>query len=698
MSSKVAVWEKKIKKLFQAPRKGETGELRAGLVSQYANERKDTIKQVIAAMTVGKDVSSLFPDVLKNISTHDLKQKKLVYLYLMNYAKTNPELCILAVNTFVTDTEDPNPLVRALAIRTMGCIRVDKMVDYMEIPLNRTLKDENPYVRKTAAICVAKLFELNREVCIENGYLETLKKLVEDSNPMVVANAINALAEIHEFDPSLELLTITPDLLKRFLLALNECTEWGRITILTALANYETNDHHESSHIIERVLPQLQHSNPSAVLSSIKVILLNIENLKGTDEYDNILKKLSAPLVSLVSTPPEVQYVTLRNIRIIIEKYPNILTNYFKVFFVRYNDPLYLKLEKLEIIVRLAVDNNANLILNELKEYGYEFDVDFVKRSVKAIGQIATKLPKKSEKAIEILINLLNERELYDQVTVALRDILRSYPDKSSLIIPSILQHHEHLIDSEAISSFIWILGEFEVFAYDTNLVNFVENFKDLEANAQSSLINTIVKIIVKRNDLRYLFDKIFNEIDDIDSIEIRDEVYLYQRILSLDNSKEINKIILTKLNKISNTIPKFQPEALEYLIKELSTLSSVLFTTRISKDSKINQITKIKDIKINVHNEENLLDFDGEDDSGDTPAVGSVNLLDELNDLFTNTSFNTNSVQSNSIATSNNINDLDFGFENSSNNNNSTDNDSSVNRINNNANGGINKDLLDLF
>jgi hypothetical protein len=52
-------------------------------------------------MTVGKDVSGLFPDVLKNMQTEDIEQKKLVYLYLMNYAKTQPELVILAVNTFV---------------------------------------------------------------------------------------------------------------------------------------------------------------------------------------------------------------------------------------------------------------------------------------------------------------------------------------------------------------------------------------------------------------------------------------------------------------------------------------------------------------------------------------------------------------------------------------------------------------------
>lgn len=45
--------------------------------------RKEAIQKTIMSMTLGKDVSALFPDVLKNIATADLDQKKLVYLYLM---------------------------------------------------------------------------------------------------------------------------------------------------------------------------------------------------------------------------------------------------------------------------------------------------------------------------------------------------------------------------------------------------------------------------------------------------------------------------------------------------------------------------------------------------------------------------------------------------------------------------------------
>lgn len=41
------------------------------------------------------------------MSTDNLELKKLVYLYLINYAKTQPDLALLAVNTFVKDANDP---------------------------------------------------------------------------------------------------------------------------------------------------------------------------------------------------------------------------------------------------------------------------------------------------------------------------------------------------------------------------------------------------------------------------------------------------------------------------------------------------------------------------------------------------------------------------------------------------------------
>lgn len=62
------------------------------------------------------------------------------------------------------------------------------------------------------------------------------------------------------------------------------------------------------------------------------------------------------------------QYVALRNILLIIQRRPTVLKKEVKVFFCKYNDPIYVKLAKLEIIYRLADESNVEQVLAELKE------------------------------------------------------------------------------------------------------------------------------------------------------------------------------------------------------------------------------------------------------------------------------------------------------------------------------------------
>lgn len=67
----------------------------------------------------------------------------------------------------------------------MGCIRVEKITEHLCEPLRKCLKDEDPYVRKTAAVCVAKLYDINQQLVDDQGFLDMLRDLISDSNPMV---------------------------------------------------------------------------------------------------------------------------------------------------------------------------------------------------------------------------------------------------------------------------------------------------------------------------------------------------------------------------------------------------------------------------------------------------------------------------------------------------------------------------------
>ncbi|KAI9430865.1 Adaptor protein complex beta subunit [Lactarius indigo] len=572
-----------------APKKGENFELRADLNSEYRDKRKDAIKKVIANMTVGKDVSGLFPDVLKNMQTEDIEQKKLVYLYLINYAKTQPDLVILAVNTFVKDSDDHNPLIRALAIRTMGCIRVEKIIDYIAGPLQKSLHDENPYVRKTAALCVAKLYDLKPELVLENGFLEQLHEMISDSNPMVVANTITALADIHtsatsqpstsSSDPAV--FTVTPTILNKLLIALNECSEWGRVAILSALARYEAQDEKESEHICERVVPQFQHVNGSVVLGAVRVIMIHMRKVKREDFNKQLIRKMAPPLVTLLSSPPEVQWIALRNINLLLQKRSDILSNEMRVFFCKYNDPLYVKVEKLDIMVRLANENNVDALLSELKEYASEVDVDFVRRSIKAIGQAAVKIEAGAERCVNVLLDLIATRVSYvvQEAVVVMKDIFRRYPMTYEGVIPTLCANLEELDEPEAKASLIWIIGEYanKIDNADELLNIFVETFTEESYSVQLQTLTAVVKLFLFKPDTSQgLVQRILNTATkDCDSPDVRDRAYIYWRLLSTDPGAA-KSVVLAHRPPISLPRTTVAPALLNELIGEVSSLASV--------------------------------------------------------------------------------------------------------------------------
>uniref|UniRef100_A0A673WFT4 AP complex subunit beta n=1 Tax=Salmo trutta TaxID=8032 RepID=A0A673WFT4_SALTR len=569
-------------KYFTTNKKGEIFELKAELNNEKKEKRKEAVKKVIAAMTVGKDVSSLFPDVVNCMQTDNLELKKLVYLYLMNYAKSQPDMAIMAVNSFVKDCEDPNPLIRALAVRTMGCIRVDKITEYLCEPLRKCLKDEDPYVRKTAAVCVAKLHDINAQMVEDQGFLDSLRDLIADSNPMVVANAVAALSEISESHPNSNLLDLNPQNINKLLTALNECTEWGQIFILDCLSNYNPKDEREAQSICERVTPRLSHANSAVVLSAVKVLMKFLELLpKELDYYNTLLKKLSPPLVTLLSGEPEVQYVALRNINLIVQKRPEILKQEIKVFFVKYNDPIYVKLEKLDIMIRLASQANIAQVLAELKEYATEVDVDFVRKAVRAIGRCAIKVEQSAERCVSTLLDLIQTKVNYvvQEAIVVIRDIFRKYPNKYESIIATLCENLDSLDEPDARAAMIWIVGEYaeRIDNADELLESFLEGFHDESTQVQLTLLTAIVKLFLKKpSETQELVQQVLSlATQDSDNPDLRDRGYIYWRLLSTDpvTAKEV---VLSEKPLISEETDLIEPTLLDELICHIGSLASV--------------------------------------------------------------------------------------------------------------------------
>jgi AP-1 complex subunit beta-1 len=568
-------------KYFSTTKKGEIRELQDELANQDREKKKDAVKKVIAAMTVGKDVSMLFTHVVNCIQTADVELKKLVYLYLMNYAKSNPDLAILAVNTFVKDAADQNPLIRALAVRTMGCIRVDRIVEYLCEPLRKCLRDEDPYVRKTAAICVAKMFDINAEMVVDQGFLDALRDLISDSNPTVVANAVAAMSEIADISGDRKIFKITTSILQKLLAALNECNEWGQVFILDSLAGYKPSDAREAESIIERVTPRLQHANAAVVMSAVKVIMGYMSTIEDAAITRSLSRKMAPPLVTLLSANPEIQYVALRNINLIVQRNPQILVHEIKVFFCKYNDPIYVKMEKLEIMIMLASERNIEQVLLEFKEYASEVDVDFVRRSVRAVGRCAIKLERAAERCINVLLDLIQTRvnHVVQEAIIVIKDIFRKYPNRYESVIATLCENLDTLDDPDAKASMIWIIGEYaeRIENADELLDTFIDTFHDETASVQLQLLTATVKLFLKSpQNTKDTMEQILSmATDDSDNPDLRDRGYVYWRLLSTE-PEAAKQVVLAEKPVISDDTFKIDPSLLDQLISNISTLASV--------------------------------------------------------------------------------------------------------------------------
>jgi AP-1 complex subunit beta-1 len=509
-----------------------------------------------------------------------LELKKLVYLYLINYAKSQPDLALLAVNTFVKDANDPNPLIRALAIRTMGCIRVEKITEYLCEPLSRCLKDEDPYVRKTAAVCVAKLYDISPELVEDRGFVDNLREMISDANPTVVANAVSALNEIAE-NSGKDVMMMTANVLQKLLAALNECTEWGQVFILDSLSLYAPQDAREAEGIIERVTPRLQHANSAVVMSAVKVILRYLDEVTNQETVRAVCKKLAPPLVTLLNSEPEIQYVALRNINLIVLKHPKILEHEIKVFFCKYNDPIYVKMEKLEIIIRLVSEKNVEQVLLELKEYATEVDVDFLRRSVRAIGRCAIKLERATERCINVLLDLIKTKVSYvvQEAVVVIKDIFRKYPNRYEAIIATLCENLEDLDEPEAKASMIWIIGEYaeRIDNADELLDSFLESFSDETSLVQLQLLTATVKLFLKQPEsAQEMVQRVLSlATEHSDNPDLRDRGYVYWRLLSSD-PEAARAVVLAQKPEIGDDTFTVEPALLDELISQISTLSSI--------------------------------------------------------------------------------------------------------------------------
>ena len=452
-------------------------------------------------------------------------------------------------------------MIKALAIRTMGCIRVARLLDHISEPLHRCSKDKDAYVRKTVAVAISKVYDLSPDFVDECGLLEVLDTLLDDKNATVVASAVCSLADI---SPS----AISKLPLRKLLLSMNGCNEWNLVSLLDAVSEMHPESEEDIELISEYCIPRLQHANSAVVMSSIKILLRTLVFMDD-DIAASVRRKICAALVTLVSTSqPELQWTILRNIRIIHQEHPDILTGQAKAFFCKYNEPFYVKIEKLEMLVQLYDMERFDVILGELVEYARDVDQSFARRAVTALGRLPL------DHVVSKLRELVASGIMLEQCIIVINNLIDQRPAMFHDILPDIIG----AIPSDPLAkvSQLRIVSQYASKGSESLFDAYTENFELEPLEVRLSLIDAAFLAFTKNPQCKSHFDSIVKKAEDSeDSLHLSEKATIYKK---LANQKLIVKQLASAIESIDNSASTpTSLENVETLMANLNSIVSVL-------------------------------------------------------------------------------------------------------------------------
>ncbi|CAG5059045.1 unnamed protein product [Parnassius apollo] len=393
----------------------------------------EAMKRIIGIIAKGRDASDLFPAVVKNVVSKNIEVKKLVYVYLVRYAEEQQDLALLSISTFQRALKDPNQLIRASALRVLSSIRVSMIVPIVMLAIRDSASDMSPYVRKTAAHAIPKLYSLDPEQ--KEELVLIIDKLLSDKAPLVVGSAAMAFSEVCG-----DRVSLIHKSYRKLCSLLADVDEWGQLALLNVLTVYaktcfpDPNEENYSSDdsadkpfydsdssgspgrksaspsldpdlrlLLRAAKPLLQSRNAGVVMAVAQLFY----HCGPAQELPPVAKAM----IRLLRAPIEVQSVVLNSIAALTVSKRSLFEPFLKSFFVRNSDPTHIKLLKLEILTNLATEASAPVVLREYQTYVTSNDKAFAAATIQAIGRLAVAIHTETETCLNGLLHLLSSKD-----------------------------------------------------------------------------------------------------------------------------------------------------------------------------------------------------------------------------------------------------------------------------------------------
>lgn len=492
-------------------RKGEVNEITRTLeqLSALDGRKNDVIylkrecfQKLIKYMTSGIDMSSVFVSATKCValSKNDLPLKKMLYLYLRSAARQNSSLSLLVVQTLLNDSKDIDPRIRGLAVRSMCSLRVPELLENVLPVVAEGLVDSHAYVREVSVIGVLKCYHQDEKRTRELGLIEEVKRMLKtDQDTQVITSCLYVLQSLGLLSSSV----LSRSLMISFMNNMRNFSEWGQCLLMEILLKYyRPETEAERFDVLEVLDCGLNHTNSAVILATAKLFLHYTSNYK--DQYEQVIRLTMGPWRTLLmGREPEVAYAALCNVQVLAQRHPEPFYDMVDDLFYRPDDPSYLKLSKLDVLVLLSHVDNAFEAAEEAFEYARDFGDDVARHAVRAIARIAIKVGS-VDGILDRLLLFLNHRRrvIVGETVVAFASALNKFPSAAEICVPSISRVSYDVLEStESQAAFIWIIGQFGDTVQDAPylLEDICESFESQDSQVKLAMITSAINLFCKR-------------------------------------------------------------------------------------------------------------------------------------------------------------------------------------------------------
>ncbi|XP_066052512.1 AP-3 complex subunit beta-2 isoform X1 [Chamaea fasciata] len=555
-------------------------DLKEMLDSNKDSLKLEAMKRIVAMIARGKNASDLFPAVVKNVACKNIEVKKLVYVYLVRYAEEQQDLALLSISTFQRGLKDPNQLIRASALRVLSSIRVPIIVPIMMLAIKEAASDMSPYVRKTAAHAIPKLYSLDSDQ--KDQLIEVIEKLLADKTTLVAGSVVMAFEEVCP-----ERIDLIHKNYRKLCNLLIDVEEWGQVVIINMLTRYartqflspnqnesllEENtekafygsEEEDGSKDAKAEAASLAKRKPYVMDPDHRLLLRNTKPLLQSRNaavvmavaqlYFHLAPKaevgvIAKALVRLLRSHSEVQYVVLQNVATMSIKRRGMFEPYLKSFYIRSTDPTQIKILKLEVLTNLANETNISTILREFQTYIRSMDKDFVAATIQAIGRCATNIGKVRDTCLNGLVQLLSNRDelVVAESVVVIKKLLQMQPAQHSEIIKHMAKLTDNIQVPMARASILWLIGEYcehvPKIAPDV-LRKMAKSFTNEEDIVKLQVINLAAKLyLTNSKQSKLLTQYVLNLAKYDQNYDIRDRArFIRQLIVPTEKSGALNK------------------------------------------------------------------------------------------------------------------------------------------------------------